>query len=100
MTRRSEPETMNELSYRTTQSYDGVGNLTGLPRFSFDLVTNQFDPLNRLTTVLFGLDSKNVSYVYDPASNRIAVYAQSGLSTFAYDAWNRLVGRTDQGALV
>ena len=92
--------TMNEISYQTTLVYDGVGNNIGLTRFSGDLVSYQYDLLNRVTTVLFSIDSKNVSYVYDPASNRIAVYDQSGLSTYAYDPSNRLVGRTDQGNLV
>ena len=91
---------MNEISYQTTLVYDGVGNNIGLTRFSGDLVSYQYDLLNRVTTVLFSIDSKNVSYVYDPASNRIAVYDQSGLSTYAYDPSNRLVGRTDQGNLV
>jgi len=91
---------MNELSYQTTQVYNGVGNMTGLTRFSGDLVTNQYDPLSRVTTVLFSIDSKNVSYVYDSASNRIAVYDQSGFSTYAYDSTSRMVGWTDQGGLV
>jgi len=34
-----------------------AGNLTGLVRFSGGLVTNRYDPLNRLTTVLLSLDS-------------------------------------------
>ncbi len=92
--------TMNEISYQTTQVYDGVGNLVGLTRFSGDLVTNQYDPLGRVTTTLFSVDSKNVSYVYVLVSNRIAVYDQSGLSTYSYDSIDRLIGRTDQGGLV
>lgn len=91
---------MNELSYQTTQVYDGVGNMLALTRFSGDLVTNTFDALNRVVTTTFSLDNKNVSYVYDPVGNRTAVSDQSGMSTYAYDSVDRLVGRTDAGSLV
>ena len=68
--------TMNEISYQATLVYDGVGNNIGLTRFSGDLVSYQYDLLNRVTTVLFSIDSKNVSYVYDPASNlQLTVFA-------------------------
>jgi hypothetical protein len=68
--------TMNEISYQATLVYDGVGNNIGLTRFSGDLVSYQYDLLNRVTTVLFSIDSKNVSYVFGPASNlQLTVFA-------------------------
>ncbi|WP_253155892.1 RHS repeat-associated core domain-containing protein [Stieleria tagensis] len=91
---------VNHVQYR----YDAVGNLLGASDVSSQY-SNRYDALNRVLTV-DNAGTANVphvvlSYVFDAAGNRTAVYDNTGVTvTSEYDSRNQLAGRTWSGGSV
>jgi RHS repeat-associated protein len=83
----------DDVSY----SYDAVGNLIGMSDSNVS-VNYTYDSANRLTNVITKIGSliKTVSYSYDDVGNRVTMTdPDGGVTTYTYDAANRLIGLTN-----
>jgi len=93
------------LGNATTYAYDDVGNRTSMTDANGIETRYEYDDLNRLSAVVENYDSGSGSdyetnvrteYTYDAAGNRLTINDGNGhLTTFAYDAVNRLTSESD-----
>ncbi|CAG0954738.1 partial tRNA3(Ser)-specific nuclease WapA, partial [Anaerolineae bacterium] len=73
--------------------YDALGNRAVITDANRLVTRFEFDKANRLTAVFYPTDT--VRYGYDGVGNRTVMTDAIGVTTFRYDALNRLTGHTD-----
>jgi RHS repeat-associated protein len=83
----------NPLGKTWRYQYDALGNRTVITDANLQVTTFSYDAANRLTAVFYPTDT--VRHQYDAVGNRIVMTDSLGVSTFRYDALNRLAGHTD-----
>jgi RHS repeat-associated protein len=81
------------LSRRWLYQYDTLGNRTVITDANSQITRFNYDAVNRLGTIVY--PTGTVSYQYDAIGNRTVMTDLIGVSTFRYDALNRLTGHTD-----
>jgi len=74
--------------------YDPLGNIlqstrNGLPKYEYS-----YDALNRLNTASYPWHGQNIQYSYDPVGNRISKDINSNITSFTYNAENRVISQT------
>lgn len=79
---------------RSSTVYDAVGNVSRATDFNGETTVYSYDPLNRLTFIDLPNDA-DVSFAYTPTGQRESVVDERGVTSYAYDERNRLIGRTD-----
>ncbi|HEY9284585.1 MAG TPA: RHS repeat-associated core domain-containing protein [Pyrinomonadaceae bacterium] len=90
------------LGMSETYAYDAAANLTGRTDFRGRTTTFLYDAMNRVErkTPDASLNETPVAFVYTPNGLRAAMTDASGLTTYAYDARDRLIKKeTPQGTL-
>jgi RHS repeat-associated protein len=73
--------------------YDRTGILIYQTNFNGIIITNQYDVLNRLTNRV-SVNGYRVSYTYTLTGQRATMTDASGVTTYNYDVWDRLVLKT------
>jgi RHS repeat-associated protein len=73
--------------------YDAIGNRAVITDANRLVTRFEFDKANRLTAVFYPTDT--IRYGYDAVGNRTVMTDAIGVTTFRYDALNRLTGHTD-----
>lgn len=73
--------------------YDALGNRAVITDANQLVTRFEFDKANRLTAVFYPTDT--IRYGYDAVGNRTVMTDAIGVTTFRYDALNRLTGHTD-----
>jgi len=89
---------LSPTQQRWTSEYDAAGNLTKLvdangnatPTAGDGTTIYGYDALNRLVSVNYSDATPDVTYAYDPASNRTSLTDGAGTETYTYDSLNRL----------
>jgi RHS repeat-associated protein len=81
-------------------AYDAVGNLIRHTNFNAVILTNQYDPLNRLTNRASG-GGYQITFTYSATDKRATMTDPSGTTTYSYDTRDRLTtNSSSQGRLV
>jgi RHS repeat-associated protein len=73
-----------------TYGYDANGNQTSILDPNGATTTSRYDELNRLTSIDYSDSTADVTYSYDPDSNRTQMVDGDGTVTYSYDNDNRL----------
>ncbi len=73
--------------------YNALGNRTVITDANRQITQYQYNQANRVTAITYPTDT--VRYQYDAVGNRTVMTDALGVSTFRYDALNRLVGHTN-----
>jgi RHS repeat-associated protein len=73
--------------------YDALGNRAVITDANRLVTRFEFDKANRLTAVFYPTDT--IRYGYDAVGNRTVMTDAIGVTTFRYDALNRLTSHTD-----
>ncbi len=78
----------------TTYAYDTTGRLTGTTHPNGLVTTNSYDSANRLKTIVMKQGAttlSSISYTLDNVGNRLTMLDSDGITTYTYDALNRLI---------
>ena len=78
------------LSFVRSYVYDAVGNIVSITDPNGNINHFSYDALNRRTLSAYA-DGNSISYSYSPDGNRTSMVDSHGMTTYAYDALNRLV---------
>jgi RHS repeat-associated protein len=82
------------LGQRSGTTYDAVGNVHTQTDFNGDTINYEYDLNNRLLTRRYP-DATSVEFTYTPTGRRETVTDARGVSSYTYDARDRLLSRTD-----
>jgi len=85
----------NPLTNIWAYTYDGVGNTRTRRDANGYLTEYAYYPDNQLRRIDYQQDGTSVEYTYDPNNNRTSMHDHLGLTTWAYDALNRMTHTVD-----
>ncbi|MCB8818802.1 RHS repeat-associated core domain-containing protein [Desulfosporosinus shakirovi] len=89
---------IDALNKSITYKYDLAGNVADVIDRNGNETTMGYDLGNRLLSKLVAQTGDEVSYTYDNMGNRATMTDVSGVSTYSYDANNRLLNVAKGGA--
>ena len=75
-------------------AYDLGGNVKYQTNYNGVVITNQYDLMNRLITVI-STNGYNISYAYSATGQRMNMIDPSGATAYAYDLRDRLLSKTN-----
>ncbi|MEM9773651.1 MAG: RHS repeat-associated core domain-containing protein [Chloroflexota bacterium] len=85
----------NALGDADSTIYDALGNVRQMTDRNGEVVTYQYDGLNRPTSITYQSDGETVEFEYDAIGNRKVMTDAVGTTTYAHDSLYRITSVTD-----